>query len=378
MRHLSPRARVGQSVYVLIAAIVWTAGLLPAALAQVQQVDVFASGKDGYHTYRIPALLITPRGTVLAFCEGRKTSAGDSGDIDMLLKRSADGGKTFSPAQVVWDDAQNTCGNPCPILDRDTGTLFLLMTRNLGTDHERDISAGKAKESRTVWITRSTDDGITWSKPEEITATTKQKDWTWYATGPGAGIQTRAGRLIAPCDHKTPDGQYNSHLVYSDDHGKTWKIGGIAKPLVNECKVVELSDGKLLLNMRNYDRKQKNRAIATSADGGMTWSALSHDRTLVEPICQASLMALPDPAGKSSQRFLFSNPASGKREKLTLRLSEDDCKTWPRSLLLHAGPAAYSDLAALADGTILCLYERGEKNAYQLISLARLKVEDLK
>lgn len=351
--------------------------LASAALAEVQQSDVFVSGQGGYNTYRIPAIVVTTRGTVLAFCEGRVKGAGDAGDIDMLMARSVDGGKTFAKPQVVWDDGANTCGNPCPIVDRDTGTIWLLMTHNLGTDREADIIAQKSKGTRTVWVSRSNDDGVTWDKPVEITGSTKEKTWTWYATGPGAGIQTRGGRLIAPCDHMTTEKTYNSHVIYSDDHGRTWKLGGTVTPHVNECKIVELSDDRLLLNMRNYDRAQKARAIATSSDGGLTWSKVAHDATLIEPICQASLIALPDGKAKPA-RFLFSNPASTKREKLTLRLSEDDCKSWSKSLLLHAGPAAYSDLAVLADGTILCLYERGEKNPYQLITLARLKVEDLK
>ncbi len=164
------------------------------------QRSVFVSGQDGYHTYRIPAVIVTPKGTVLAFCEGRKSNRSDTGNIDLLLKRSTDGGRTFSPQQVVWDDGDNTCGNPCPVIDRKTGTIWLLLTHNLGEDRESEIIGRTSKGSRTVWINKSTDDGVTWSKPVEITATTKKPSWTWYATGPGVGIQLKSGRLVIPCD----------------------------------------------------------------------------------------------------------------------------------------------------------------------------------
>lgn len=350
-----------------------------ACVAQGQapeHVEVFLSKADGYDTYRIPALMVSAQGTVLAFCEGRKSGRGDAGNIDLVLKRSADGGKTFSQQAIVWDDGENTCGNPCPILDRSTGFIWLLMTRNLGSDVESKIIAGTSKESRTVWVTHSEDDGITWAKPLEITADTKKAEWRWYATGPGAGMQMKSGRMVAPCDYVTANHEGYSHVIYSDDHGKTWKLGGSAGPGCNESRVVELSDGKLLLNMRNYKgSKEKARAIATSGDGGLTWSALSHDKTLIEPICQAALIRMP---GEGAARFLFSNPASSKREKITVRLSVDDCRTWAASKELFAGPSAYSDLAVLPDGTILCLYERGEKSAYEKISLARFTAEWLK
>lgn len=339
-----------------------------------EHFDVFVAKADGYDTYRIPALLVSAKGTVLAFCEGRKSGRGDAGNIDLVLKRSADGGKTFSQQAIVWDDGENTCGNPCPILDRSTGFIWLLMTRNLGSDVESKIIAGTSKESRTVWVTHSEDDGITWAKPVEITAGTKKADWRWYATGPGAGIQMKSGRMVAPCDYVTGNHEGYSHVIFSDDHGKTWKVGGSAGPGCNESRVVELSDGKLLLNMRNYrGSKEKARAIATSSDGGVTWSALSHDKTLIEPICQAALIRMP-----GEGKFLFSNPASPKREKMTVRLSTDDCRTWAASKELFAGPSAYSDLAVLPDGTILCLYERGEKSAYEKIALARFTAEWLK
>ncbi len=338
--------------------------------------DIYSAGQDGYHTYRIPSVIVTQAGTVLAFCEGRKNGQGDSGDIDLVLKRSTDGGRTFTPRQVVWDDGPNTCGNPCPVVDRRTGTIWLLLTHNLGGDHEPQIVARKSQGTRTVWVAKSTDDGRTWSAPAEITAWAKKPDWTWYATGPGAGIQLRSGRLVVPCDHiDFATGQWGSHVLYSDDEGATWRLGGAAGPKVNECEVVERADGSLLLNMRNYGREHKCRAVATSADGGQTWSAVSYDAALVEPVCQASIRRHSWAEGEAKGRILFSNPAQeNARRSMTVRLSYDEGRTWPAAQVLHAGPAAYSCLAVLGDGTVLCLYERGEKHPYEKITLARFPV----
>jgi sialidase-1 len=266
------------------------------------------------------------------------------------------------------------------VVDRRTGTVWLLMTHNPGDVREPELTTGKARGTRTVWVTRSDDDGRTWAKPREITAEVKPAEWTWYATGPGAGIQTASGRLVVPCDHKRPGDVGFAHAIYSDDSGQTWRLGGSAGPNTNESRVVELSDGRLLLNMRNYGVKgagKLGRAIATSTDGGVTWPEVTHDAALIEPVCQASLIRGPASA-EGRPTFLFANPASSKREKLTLRMSEDDCRTWPRAVVLHAGPAAYSDLALLADGTILCVYERGEKNPYERITLARVRSDEVR
>ena len=341
--------------------------------AEPEQIDVFVSGQDGYRTYRIPSVIVTTKGTVLAFCEGRKGGLGDSGDIDLMLRRSTDGGKTFAPQQVVWDDRENTCGNPCPVIDRQTGTIFLLMTQNLGTDHESQIIAQTSKGTRTVWVSASSNDGLTWSAPREITAEAKKPDWTWYATGPGAGIQLRSGRLVVPCDHiEAKTKRFFSHVIYSDDQGRTWKLGGSAGPACNECEVIERADGSLLLNMRNYDRRQPARAVATSTDGGLSWSAVSHDAALLAPVCQASIRRYDLPQDGGRRSVLFSNPADvKKRQALTLRLSDDDGRTWPVAKVLWPGPAAYSCLATLPDGTILCLYERGNRHPNERITLAR-------
>lgn len=348
-----------------LAFLILHAGFVGQA-GELTQSPVFTAGAEGYHSYRIPSLLLTPRGTLLAFCEGRKNSSSDTGDIDLVLKGSRDQGKTWQPMQVVWDDDANTCGNPCPVVDRDTGSIWLLMTHNLGRDTQAQIVAGTAKGRRTVWACKSDDEGATWSKPVEITSAVSRPDWTWFATGPGVGIQTRGGRLIIPCDHYVAGSKAKyAHVIYSDDHGATWKRGGAVGPDCNECQVVELSDGRLLLNIRSY-RKQKCRLIAGSSDGGLTWSDARPDEALIDPVCQASIIRLPGKGG-----LLFSNAASTKREKLTVRLSRDDGATWRTIHELHAGPAAYSCLAALGESRAACLYEAGQTRPYEKIMLAR-------
>ncbi len=349
-----------------------------AALLPTEQ-ELFVSGQGGYHSYRIPAVCRTTQGTLLALCEGRKGGRGDSGDIDMLLRRSTDGGKTWTAKQVVWDDAANCCGNPSPVVDAETGTVWLLMTWNRGDDREADIIALKSKDTRRVFVTHSLDDGVTWSEPEEITETTKLPNWTWYATGPGHGIQlTRGrhkGRLVVPCDHiEAKTKYYDSHVVYSDDHGKTWQLGGSTRQhQVNECCVVQLSDGRLMLNMRNYDREKKARQVAVSDDAGRTWSNQRFDPVLIEPICQASILRIVRPRADAKPWLLFSNPAStNSRTHMTVRVSHDDGQTWPVSKLIHAGGSAYSDLVQLGTREVGCLYE---KDGYRRITFARFSLE---
>ncbi len=354
---------------------------MTAAAQELLQQDLFVRGAGGYHTYRIPSLLVTKSGSVFAFCEARKNSASDSGDIDLVLKRSTDGGKTWGALQIVWDDSTNTCGNPCAVLDQSSGAISLLLTHNLGEDHESEIKAHTAKGTRTVWISRSSDDGKTWSAPTEITSSTKRPEWDWYATGPGVGIQiqngTHQGRLVIPCDHSyldAPSGKSEggSHLVFSDDHGKSWQIGGVIQPKMNECQVVELADAKdgLLLSMRNHP-KGSNRAQSFSHDGGATWSRPEPHNELPDPTCQASILRYRSPEGNERGRILFSNPASNRRRNFTVRLSYDDGKTWPLSRVLWEKDAAYSCLAALPDRKVGCLYERGETNANEKITFAQ-------
>lgn len=363
------------------AALGYSATLIAAAAPNLTSTHVFISGQNGYHTYRIPSLVVTARGTLLAFAEGRKGGRGDAGDIDLLCRRSPDQGRTWNATQTLWDDGPHTCGNPCAVLDRETGTLWLLMTWNRGDDPESKIIAQESHDTRRVFVAYSTDDGLTWSEPREITAEVKAPDWTWYATGPGAGIQMERGphrgRLVIPCDHiEAGTRHYYSHVIFSDDHGHTWQRGGSTpRHQVNECEVAERSDGSLLLNMRNYDRRQQTRQQAVSSDGGFTWTEQHHVPELIEPICQASLRRYRWPDANQRSVLLFTNPASAQRERLTVRASFDEGRTWPVSRLLDPRPSAYSCLAVLPDQTVGLLYETGNASPYESLVFARFPLE---
>ena len=331
---------------------------------------LFVSGQGGYHTYRIPALKVTNQGTVLAFCEGRKNDHRDSGEIDLLLKRSTDNGQTWSDYTVIWHDAGNTCGNPCVVIERTSGMIFLLATWNRGDDVEEEIIKQISKDTRRVFLLCSSDDGLTWSKPREITGTVKKEHWTWYATGPGSGIQIRhglyKGRLVVPCDHIEAGTEHRySHIIFSDDCGKNWELGGVSpRDNVNECEVVELTNDGIMLNMRSDEYRQ----TAVSRDGGATWRDQRFDLNLPDSTCQASIHCYQAAGSEGERAIIFCNPADKhERKNLTLRLSYDDAKTWRSSKLIYPGPAGYSDLAVLNDNNIACLYEAGKLAYFESI-----------
>ena len=351
-----------------------------------EQKDVFISGTYGYDTYRIPSLVVTNKNIIIAFCEGRRNSRSDTGDIDVLAKRSSDGGKTWGLQQVIWDDGINTCGNPTAVVDRSNGVIWLLLTHNLGADSEEHLGQRIAKGTRTVWVCSSVDDGQHWSKPSEITNSTKKLDWGWYATGPGIGIQLEKGvhrnRLLIPCNHTIqPDSlrpeifAYRDHIIYSDDHGLNWTLGGIVPWLdVDEPQAVELSNGDIMINMRSA-KKTRKRITAISRDSGESFTDYTINKSLPEPPCQASILRYTQLNKNNISRLLFSNPASAeKRVAMTVKMSYDEGLTWPIARTLHAGPSAYSVLTVLPSSKIACLYERGIIHPYERITFAQFSL----
>ena len=343
---------------------------------------LFYKGMDGYACFRIPAIVKAKNGDLLAFAEGRKNGCSDTGDIDLVLRRSKDNGDTWSSLEVIWDSGENVCGNPAPVVDLKTGTVWLLSTWNLGKDHEPRIINQTSEDTRRVFVLYSEDNGKSWSGAREITEDTKLQNWTWYATGPVHGIQLERGkyigRLVIPCDHIEADTKhYYSHIIYSDDHGKSWQLGGSTpQHQVNECTVAELDNGNLILNMRNYDRSKRTRKISISEDGGNSWSDIYPDELLPEPICQASLIKSTWTVNSHSVYF-FSNPASETgREKMTLKISHDQCKTWLESIVLHEGPSAYSDITIIKKNVLGCLYEAGEGSPYETITFKRVLLQN--
>lgn len=339
-------------------------------------VDVFVNGTEGYPAYRIPALITTKGGVLLAFAEGR-ASLRDHAENDIVLKRSTDGGRSWSALQVVHEDGTNTLSNPTAVLVRETGRVLLMYQRYAAgfDEHKAEPGLEGLRICRT-FTQHSDDEGVSWSKPKEVTGQVKRPtEVTSTATGPGIGIQLRqgnhAGRILMPFN-QGPYGRWKVYAAISDDGGESWRYGQTAPEgpagYANEVQFVELSDGSVMLNARNQGGGLKLRKIAMSKDGGESWSTTWHDETLIEPACQASILRHPT-RGTGSDVFLFSNPASQTaRTNGTVRLSRDEGKSWPAARVLYPGSFAYSCLATLRDGQIGCLFER---DGTRKISFAR-------
>jgi sialidase-1 len=344
-------------------------------IPEPEQTDLFIGGEGGYHTYRIPALIATPKGTLLAFVEGRKDSSSDHGHNEILMRRSLDGGRTWTPMQLVNRDGTNALNNPTVVVDRDTGTIWLLFVRTSTKKYKNDEEVARATgRISDMWVMHSTDEGATWAGPANITKSVNRRAWNRIVPGPGVGIQLRSGRLMIPCNHVVGK-EASDHVIYSDDHGKSWRLGGSTEGKTDEDQIVELADGTLMLNIRNY-REKGHRGISLSKDGGLTWSPVTSDPTLIEPVCQASLIRYALSPAFTKNRLLFSNPATqDKRVKMTVRLSYDEGKSWPVAKLLNAGPSGYSCLTVLRDMQIGCLYERGDHSSTQKVTFARFSLE---
>ncbi|QDS91783.1 Sialidase precursor [Roseimaritima multifibrata] len=353
-------------------------------------VPVFQNGADGYKVFRIPAIIQTANGDLLAFCEAR--TGGDASEIDLVSKRSTDQGQTWQALEVVQDHSDFvslfegtpppiTIGNPAPVVDlldpQHPGRLWLPFTL----------------ENDRVFITYSDDHGKTWAPRRELTTDVKRDSWGWYATGPVHSIQIQNGKhkghLVIPSNHRIGDkgadrGPEGSQLLLSDDHGKTWRLGAVDDTYeddlrANETTVVELSDGRLYINTRDQQGKSSGtRGAAYSSDGGESYEPATNkdykwfsplSAPFDPPVVQCSLLraASADNSAATSV-ILFSGPdengPSGKgRSDLRIRFSTDDTKTWQDGPLLHTGPAAYSDMVELKPGHIGVLFEAGDKGS---------------
>jgi sialidase-1 len=344
--------------------------------AEYSETVLFEEETDGFKLYRIPGIVVTSNGIILAYCEARKFTEADRGEIEIHMRRSTDAGQSWSKAAQVAHHGprlprnphmpekkkskdmggpdEQTVNNPVAIACRD-GTVHLLY----------------CVEYMRCFSIRSLDHGQTWSTPVEITAafdTLRDRcQWQVIATGPGHGVQLSSGRLLAPFwmtdyEKRTPM-HHAAGVVYSDDSGQTWKTGDIAIPAGGESNLVELSDGQVLFTSRNGDARNR-RMMAVSPDGISRWSAPKLVDELLEPGCMAGLVSLPDKGSNGKPLLLYSAPFTTERphqarRDVTIHLSQDDGKTWPKRKTIFHGPSAYSDLAVLPDGKVLCFYEQG-------------------
>lgn len=351
-------------------------------------VTVFDAKADGFPSIRIPSVIVTKTGTLLAFAEGRAFPR-DHAKNKIVMKRSSDGGKAWSNLILVADAGDDSLNNPCAVVERTTGRILLVFQSFPAGLNERSNELLPGVEGTSIvktFIMMSGDDGQTWTKPRDITKQTKRAEKvTTVASGPGIGIQLRhgkhAGRILIPFN-EGPYGVWNIYCAYSDDRGETWTMGDNApggmievmgKPAstVNEVQVVELADGRVRANARRF-QEPKLRKTTVSDDGGKTWNSVEVVKEQVDPSCNASILRYSDPADGKKNRILFSGPQSTKREKGTLFLSTDDGVTWPVRKEFVPEFFAYSCLVALPDGMIGCLYEN---EANLKIAFARMTLE---
>ncbi|MFE6483552.1 exo-alpha-sialidase [Streptomyces sp. NPDC057757] len=359
----------------------------------------YVSGTGGYATYRIPAVVRTREGTLLAFAEGRLGGRADSGDIDIVLRRSRDGGCTWGPLRVVTAGKGDTRGNPAPVVDPRTGHVVLVTSYNSGAVTEAQILRGEATEEqgRRVFVQRSRDDGLSFSAPSEITSTVKRPGWRWYATGPGHAVALargeHAGRLVVPANHSAapPEGStdtgqepryFGAHAIYSDDGGRSWQLGFVDDSYegvhnANESTAAQLPDGRLYFSSRNQKGTAVgNRLDAYSSDGGATLDQdydAQHSLDDV-PLVQGALLQLTGDQGE----LVFSAPSvPTDRAAMAIWGSANGGRAFRKVLTLSESKAAYSDLVQPDARTLGVLYETGAETAYEEIEFRRIPLREL-
>jgi sialidase-1 len=348
--------------------------ILLGAASEPEFSDVFVAGRDGFPSIRIPSVVVTKKGAVLAIAEGRARHA-DQANNKLILKRSTDGGRTWGGMQVIADDGANCLNNPCTVFDESTGRVFIMFQSYPAGFRERDGKIRPGLDGPAIvrnYLIHSDDDGLNWSKPQDVTRTTKHPERvTIVASGPGIGIQLRRGphkgRLIIPFN-EGPFGQWNVLSVFSDDHGRTWNLGepppGCRVPndkggeisLVNEVQMAELEGGDVMLNSRKWGGANV-RKTAVSHDGGVTWTRIEEAPALRDPGCMASLFRFSFATSSKKSCLLYSGPDSTRRENGTVYLSFDEGNNWPVKKVLYPGSFAYSVLTRLPDGSVGCLFE---------------------
>ncbi|MFG2884308.1 exo-alpha-sialidase [Streptomyces sp. NPDC048297] len=358
----------------------------PASPEFTQRILFKASQDPGYACFRIPAIVRTKHGTLLAFAEGRVLNCGDAADIDVVVKRSTDGGRTWGPLRVVGEGAGDTHGNPAPIVDRDTGRIWLAETYNTG---RTDSASCPVPCDRTPHLQYSDDDGATWSQPRDLSPEILPADWnSWYATGPVHGLQlTRgryAGRLVFGVNTETWNGSRvtanHAALIVSDDHGGHWRIGatdtwpiaddGTFRQKPSELALTERTDGAILVSGREQDGTDLGHRTQTlSRDGGGSFTAPFRDLPdLYAPQVQGSTLRLGD-------RILLACPGDpDRRRTMMIRSSYDGGRTWDsvdRGTVVTTDWSGYSDMVQVGADTVGLMYEGGAVDARDEIRFAR-------